>query len=523
MIEVHDARFSYGRDEVLRGVSLTVRAGERVVLLGRNGSGKSTLARLLNGALTARSGRVVVDGVVASPASRRSLAEVVGYVRQDPRNQIVSPLVLDEAAFGPRNLGLDRDEVRGRAERALRACGIWDLRERMTDELSGGQQQLLSLAGVLAMHPRYLVLDEVGSHLDEASRAAISGLVRGLVDEGVGVLEIAHGLESLYGATRVVVLEGGCVTWEGTPEDFLRSARALAASGLADDPLASPLTRLVAEGGTLGGRPDAAALAQVLPPPGCGRGPREGRGAHRLALEGAGVSYDDLVALDGVTLSCAGVTLLLGASGSGKTTAARVLAGVLEPDSGHSTLDGTAVRAGDVGLCFQRPEDQLFADTVLDDLSFAPRSLGLEAREAEARAREAAALLDVGEDLLGRSPFELSGGQMRRVALAGVLAARPRACVLDEPSAGLDAPARHGLRELVCALARKGAAVLVVTHDAAEWLDIADDVVLLAGGRVVGRAAAEEALRSPELFRAAGMEPPLMVRARAMVEGAAHA
>ena len=523
MIEVCDAHFSYGSDEVLRGVSLSVRAGERVVLLGRNGSGKSTLARLLNGALTARSGRVVVDGVVSSPSSRRLLAEVVGYVRQDPRNQIVSPLVFDEASFGPRNLGLDRGEVHGRAERALRACGIWGLRERMTDELSGGQQQLLSLAGVLAMRPRYLVLDEVGSHLDEASRAAIAELVRGLVDEGVGVLEIAHGLEALYGAARIVVLEGGWVTWEGSPEDFLRSKRALAASGLADDPLAAPLTRLVAEGGTLGGRPDAAALARVLPPPRSGGGLRAGRGAHRLALEGAGVSYDELVALDDVTLSCAGVTLLLGASGSGKTTAARVLAGVLEPDSGRATLDGTAVRAGDVGLCFQRPEDQLFADTVLDDLSFAPRALGLEAHKAEVRAREAAVLLEVGEDLLGRSPFELSGGQMRRVALAGVLAARPRACVLDEPSAGLDAPARHGLRELVCALARKGVAVLVVTHDATEWLDVADDVVLLAGGRVVGRAAAAEALRSPELFRAAGMEPPLMVRARAMAEGASHA
>ena len=516
MIELHDVGFSYGNADVLRGVSLVVRPGERVVLLGRNGSGKSTLSRLMNGSLLASSGEVVVDGITSVPETRGGIAAAVGYVRQDPRNQIVSPLVRDEVEFGPRNLGLPREEVRARAEAALAACGLEALRLRMTDELSGGQQQLLSLAGVLAMSPRYLVLDEVGSHLDEAARTAIAGLVRGLVRGGTGVLEVAHGPEALFGASRAIVLEGGRIAWEGRPEDLLRSERALRASGLSDDPLTAPLVELATRGGMLGESPDPAALADVLT---VRDASREGVGRpdrHRLGLERASVSYGGLAALDGVTFSCSGVTLLLGASGSGKTTAARVLAGVL-------ALDGAPVRAGEVGLSFQRPEDQLFADTVLDDLSFAPRMLGLGHREADARARDAAERLGVTEDLLDRSPFELSGGQMRRVALAGVLAARPRACVLDEPSAGLDAPARRSLRELVSSLAREGVATLVVTHDAAEWLDVADDVVLLAGGRVIARVGAEEAARSPELFRAAGMEPPLLVRARAMAWGERNA
>lgn len=523
MIELRDVGFSYGTADVLRGASLVVRPGERVVLLGRNGSGKSTLSRLVNGSLMACSGEVAVDGIASTPETRRAIASAVGYVRQDPRNQIVSPLVLDEVEFGPRNLGLPREEVRRRAGRALEACGIERLRTRMTDELSGGQQQLLSLAGVLAMEPRYLVLDEVGSHLDEASRAVIADLVRRFVRGGTGVLEVVHGPEALFGASRVVVLEGGRIAWEGRPDDFLRSEGALKASGLADDPLAAPLAELVRGGGMLGERPDPAAIAAVLAGPGVPGGEVGRSGRHRLELRNASVSYDGLVALDDVTLACSGVTLLLGASGSGKTTAARTLAGVLAPDAGGALLDGAPVRAGEVGLSFQRPEDQLFADTVLEDLSFAPRMLGLSPEEADVRAHEAAERLGVAGDLLDRSPFELSGGQMRRVALAGVLAAHPRACVFDEPSAGLDAPARRALRELVSSLAREGVAALVVTHDAAEWLDVADDVVLLARGRVVARAGAKEAARSPELFRAAGMEPPLLVRARAMAQGDSHA
>ena len=169
MIELRDVCFSFdGEISVLDHVSLTVGAGERVLLLGSNGSGKSTLARLLNGSLPPSSGTVSVDGAVDG------LARLVGYVRQDPRNQLVSAVVSDEVAFGPRNLGLSREEVVARADEALDACGISRLRDRMTSELSGGQQQLVALAGVLAMRPRYLVLDEATSMLDKATRAHVS-------------------------------------------------------------------------------------------------------------------------------------------------------------------------------------------------------------------------------------------------------------------------------------------------------------------------------------------------------------
>ena len=321
MIEVRDACFSFdGARNVVDHVSLDVAPGERVVLLGLNGSGKSTLARLLNGSLRPSSGSVRVDG------EAEGLARLVGYVRQDPRNQIVSAVVSDEVAFGPRNLGLPRAEVLARVDEALSACGIEALRDRMTSELSGGQQQLVALAGVLAMRPRYLVLDEATSMLDQPTRARVARIVEETSARGVGVLEISH--RPMAAPDRTLRMSDGRVFEGGAPSE---------ASGVPAQPCMS-------------------------------RGTSALRGVNLTA------AYGTHVALDDVSLDARGLTLLLGPSGAGKTTLARVLTGVLAPDAGTVTLGGRPVRAGDVGLAFQRPEDQLFCDTVLDDIAYGPAS-----------------------------------------------------------------------------------------------------------------------------------------------------
>lgn len=425
MLEVHDVCFSFdGKKSVLEHVSLAVEPGERVVLLGPNGSGKSTLARLLNGSLAPSSGCVHVDG------RTEGLARLVGYVRQDPRNQIVSAVVSDEVAFGPRNLGLPRAEVLGRVDEALEACGIPGLRDRMTSELSGGQQQLVAIAGVLAMRPRYLVLDEATSMLDPMSRERVAHIMERLVASGLGVLEISHRRQT---GAREICLERGRISYQ---------------------------------------------LPVSTEPP-QNKVPRSAR----LERRQQGLCVSDVSVLGRlrtVSQDFQGLVLVTGPSGAGKTTLARVLTGVLAPDSGEVTLDGRRVRPGDVGLAFQRPEDQLFCDTVLDDIAYGPRAQGLAEEEALAAARAAAARLGIGEELLDRSPFALSGGQMRRVALAGVIAARPRAYVFDEPTAGLDARGIREFRDLACGLADEGATVVVITHDPEEWDGVADASVELA-------------------------------------------
>lgn len=527
MVELEDVSFSYdGEKDVLSGVSLTLSPGERVLVLGANGSGKSTLARLLNGSLRPDAGCVLVDG------STEGLRQRVGYVRQDPRNQIVSAVVSDEVAFGPRNLGLSREDIYQRVDEALAACGISDLRERMTAELSGGQQQLVALAGVLAMRPRYLVLDEVRSMLDQGTRSRVGRILQCLVEGGMGVIEITHDVEALLGAGRVLVLAGGRVAWDGTPQELLQSDEACELAVIAPtatNTLAGVLKRAAAAGVDLWEEPCAERLAPyvqgVLQRAVLQGGPRAQTPADKratLTAQSVSFSYGETRALANVSLEARGLTLILGPSGGGKSTLARVLAGVLEPDEGEVLLDDVPVRTGMVGLAFQRPEDQLFCETVLDELAYGPRVQGDSEEDVARKVARAARLLSIDGELMERSPFELSGGQMRRVALAGVVAPEPRAYVFDEPTAGLDHEGRHELHDLIHTLVEEGASVVVVTHDVEEWLDEADQVVLLREGVIVARPNPQELASNPALFSAAGLEAPLMVRLRAAASEAAR-
>jgi len=530
MLEIKNVRFAYATSggPALDGVSIVVRPGERIAVLGVNGSGKSTLARIANGSARPISGEVQADGERGV-----DLVRVVGYVRQDPTCQLVSARVFDEVCFGPANLGLKRREVVLRAHEALVRCHIEHLADKGTAELSGGQQQLVAIAGVIAMHPRYLVLDEVTSHLDPRAGEEVAALTRSLVDEGVGVLEMAHDVRSVLDATRVVVLEEGRMAWEGTPTDFLCSAKALNLSSLNADSRARAICAAVRAGANPGDCGDPDVLSTFALTHGIGRdvmgtlGQRADADVplprHELALEAATVCYGDVLALDAVTLAALeGVTIIAGLSGSGKTTAACALAGVIDLEDGVALLDNAPVRPGCVGLAFQRPETQLFADTVADDIAFGPRNIGLGEVEVTAAVARAAHEMGLGDDLLDRPPFSLSGGQRRRVALAGLVALDYGAYVLDEPSAGLDPVGRSRLQAFVRRLARGGASVVVVTHAVGAWLSVADHVVFLRDGRVATSCGADEAWASSAPYETVGLPVPYEVRVRELLGGGIH-
>ncbi len=524
MLEIDHVSFAYAdaHGHALHDVSVSVRPGERVVVLGANGSGKSTLARVANGSARPLSGSVRVDGEKDGALVRR-----VGYVRQDPASQLVSARVFDEVAFGPANLGLARQEVVSRANEALERCRIEELADRGTAGLSGGQQQLVAIAGVVAMRPRYLVLDEICSHLDPLARIEVEDLVDSLASGGVGVLEMAHDVRSVLRAARVVVLDGGRVAWEGSPGELFASETA-PRTALLDGPRSRAIAVATRAGADVAACADPDALAAFAEARGLesevleALGSREATAAapagHALSLAGARVDYDGVRALDEATLEApCGVTLVAGLSGSGKTTAACALAGVLELGSGAALLDGDAVRPGGVGLAFQRSEDQLFADTVADDIAFGPRNAGAGEVEVSAAVARAAGEMGLSEELLARSPFSLSGGQRRRAALAGVIALDYGAYVLDEPSAGLDARGRRLLCSLVTGLARRGASVVLVTHAVGEWLPVADRVVMLRDGRVASSCDAAEAWSSTAPYALAGLPAPYEVRVRELL------
>lgn len=540
MLQLSDARYAYmvspqadggapagERQPVLDGASLDVAPGELVCLVGPNGAGKSTLARALCGTVQLDSGSVLLDGKGATSAE---LHRAVGFVRQDPESQLVAPVVFDEVAFGPCSLGLPEAEIRSRVTKVLAACGLAGFEGRAVSELSGGELQRVALAGVLAMRPGYLALDEVTSQLDASARTDVRAIVRRAVSEGVGVLLVTHDVEEMAAADRVALMADGRIAWAGTPGEFFGDAEVVRRAGLGRVPLGELLCRLSRDGFLFGPSLDASRLIGAIEDDGFAGEAREALGGGRLGeasepireisshtsalvARDVAVRYEGTAALDGATVTAAPgrVLLVAGRSGSGKSTLAGVLAGVLETDAGEARLGDSPVRPGMVGLCQQRAENQLFCDTVLDDVAFGPRNLGAATDEADARAREALRSLGVDEALWGRSPFALSGGQRRRVALAGVVAMRPGAYVLDEPTNGLDAEGRDQLHAVVRRLAAAGAAAVVISHDVGEWLRVVDDVVLLASGCVAWHGPATQLRGDTDPFVAAGMQPPLEV------------
>ena len=259
LIVVEDLRFEYrGRGEqpvvALDGVSLAVRESERLAILGRNGSGKSTLAKHLNGLLLPTSGRVLVAGIYTHDAARRrEIRQTVGMVFQNPDNQLVATVVEEDVAFGPENLGLPSDEIRRRVDEALERVDLQHLRLRLPHLLSGGQKQRVAIAGVLAMRPRVLVLDESTAMLDPLGRAEVRAAVRRLHAEGTTVIAVTHFMEEAVEAERVVVMDGGRIVLEGSPREVFRQADRLRELRL-DVPQVTRLARRIAR--RLPGFPD---------------------------------------------------------------------------------------------------------------------------------------------------------------------------------------------------------------------------------------------------------------------------
>ena len=547
MLEIVDAHVSLGTGdvarEVLRGVSCCVAPGEIVSIIGANGCGKSTLASLACAGRLCSDGRVAVEGIdpAESEDARLEVRRLVGLVQQNPLDQIVSSCVADEVAFGPRNLGLEPGEVDARVAEALGLCDLIGYEKRDTTGLSGGEQQRLALAGVLAMRPAYLVLDEATSMLDSSVRGSFRALFWRLTREhGLGILQITHEAAEVLASDRVLVLDGGRIAWEGAPVELLSAACEIEGNPLADNPLCKALRCVISLGyqgratrGTIDakdallwlstalrdGSASSAHGAAVLHaleaalPSGHERAPMQGAG---IVARGLSFSYQpNEPVLRGVDLEArAGeVTLLAGASGCGKSTLLSILAGLESPESGIVSVCGKAPAPGEVGLAFQRPENQLFLNSVYEELALGPRCAGCSDDEIARRVAQAAALVGLDDELMQRYPFALSGGQARRVAIASILSLSAGAYLFDEPTAGLDARGRADMHALARTLARRGLPVVVVSHDLEEWLPVVDAVSLMRGGRIVWSGPAALACANLEVFNAAGIEPPFALRA----------
>ncbi|MDM8300163.1 energy-coupling factor transporter ATPase [Collinsella tanakaei] len=566
MIACENVCYSYdGRTRALDGVSLTVADGEFLCILGGNGSGKSTLAKHLNALLIPDEGRVVVDGLdTADPEYVYDIRSRVGYVFQNPDDQIVATLVEDDVAFGPENLGVDTEHLEGRVAHALEGVGLTSFERRETHALSGGQKQRVAIAGVLAMQPQVLVFDEATSMLDPRGRSGLLRVCRELRDRGMTIVMITHFMEEAAAADRVVVLNEGRIALEGTPQEVLtraddlerlnlevppacRLALALCRRGLELTPAVDENEVVHAVEQALGHAGPArasersdAADGECASPHGAAADTEAGTTAEScLSFEHVSYSYERSVrerarrrrspkrekraawganadavwALHNVDLAVRrGEFLgLAGHTGSGKSTLIQHMNGLVHPTMGRVRAFGRDLadrRGADgltckVGLVFQYPEHQLFAPTVFEDVAFGPRNLGCTADEVDERVRRALGQVGLAFDRIAeKSPFALSGGQQRRVAFAGVLAMEPEVLVLDEPAAGLDPAARREFLDLVAELHRSGLTVVMASHSMDDLAALCDRIVVMNEGEVLMQGTASEVFaRGDELHR----------------------
>jgi energy-coupling factor transporter ATP-binding protein EcfA2 len=517
LVEVEGLTFRYRRatEPAIRDVSLTVTAGEVVLVAGPSGCGKSTLIRAINGLIPHAysgdlEGTVRVAGGLTTELKLRDIARTVGTVLQDPAKQIVGATVESELAFGPENQGLPRAEIVERIRAVAAQAGIEPLLGRETAALSGGERQLLAIAAILMMRPSLYVVDEPLANLDPATAERLLTLLRELADEGAGIIIVEHRVEEALALRpdRVLYLEEGRTRYLGSVDGFLDIADPAAVKL----PFDVVLRRVRAEGA---GQPPPLAPSPVASDGPATRPADTPEPTARLEFRDVTASIGETAILHGVDarLGSDEVVAVLGPNGSGKTTLFRTAMRLLDITGGAIMVDGashagrrTAELASEFGYVFQSPSQMLFARTVEDELLFGPRNMGRDPATFDELVGDSLrrTALDDLEDILARPPLALSFGQQKRLALAIALALRPSTLILDEPSAGQDhRTAAEFMRGVVAIPGLRS--LYLVTHDVDLALTHADRILLFREGRVVADGPPKEVIADTVRWKACNL------------------
>jgi energy-coupling factor transporter ATP-binding protein EcfA2 len=467
----------------LENINLTIRDGEFVLICGSSGSGKSTLGYLFNGLIPhffggPLAGSVEVDGMDTRDTSVGRLLPKVGLVLQNTDAHLFCSTVENEIAFGLESLGFPTPAIERCIRRITEMLSIEGLLNRPPQALSGGERRLVAIASVLCLDPALLLLDEPFAHLDWEGMRRVRNVLADLHRKGKTIVVIEQRVAGLLAqASRCLILEKGRILFDGAPGE---ATVILQSRGLVP---------------RYGEKPNHAFK---------GKKPA-------IAIQNLSHERDGKPVLRGVSLEVqeGELVAIVGRNGSGKTTLIRHLNGLRRPKEGALVIAGAPLErksplemASLVGISFQNPNDQFFKNQVRDELAAGLKALGKTTDLLD----EICNLFDLN-DLLDRSPYRLSEGQKRRVALASIVAMNPRILVIDEPTVGQDGRFLETIAGLVVSLRDRGYTVVLATHDLEFALAVSDRWIVLHEGRKVGDGKPEELIRDKELIRLGAIGP----------------
>lgn len=465
-VSLQKVRFSYdgGKTWILDGIDLEIAYGQRIAIIGKNGSGKSTLSKIIAGLSSPDSGIVTLCGIKVFEANNvdskayQKARESIGALFQSPEDQIVTTVVEDDVAFGLENLCASKEFMKQNISNALRAVNMENHRFSDPSNMSGGQQQRVAIASSIATRSKLLVLDEPTSMLDSCAKEDVDKLFDKLQTSGTTIVQVTHKISECKNADRILMLENGKlrdVSLLELDEFFTEKSPTVIES--------KSMTENVENSNTA------------------------------IEISNLRLSYSKnqtpILCDYSLSVKSGEIVAIMGKNGCGKSTLAKAICALIKYDSGSICVNGIKISEKtsksqmreirkNIGYVMQLPEQQLFAQTVFEDVAYGPKNFGLEGRELHSRVLNALKSLHI-EHLAQKSPFELSGGQQRLAAIAGVLACNPKILVLDEPTAGLDFEYAKIVLKILSDLHNKGVTIIVITHDLNEAKSLGARIVTL--------------------------------------------
>ncbi|MBS7630672.1 ATP-binding cassette domain-containing protein [Candidatus Bathyarchaeota archaeon] len=544
IVEVRDLWYRYPgiSEPALKGLNLEIEEGEFILLTGPSGCGKTTFCRCLNGLIPHfyngdLRGEVTINGLSIRENPINRLATNVGLIFQNPDNQIFALTVEKDVAFGLENLGVEKNEMLKHIDWALDRTGLQEMRQRATYELSGGQKQRLAVASILAMKPKIIVLDEPTSFLDPMGAEKIFNVLLALNKEDkITIILIEHRIDlAARYVNRVILFNDGRIIDDGPPEKVF-SAEESRLAGVGIPKIIQLGKRLRRMGVNLEDLPlDALTFTEKLKEKLVNKkisllvetNTKVNRimedSGNRPIIKVCDISYsypNGVEAIKNISLNISKgeFIAIMGENGAGKTTLVKHFNGLLRPQTGKIFIDGidsatmsVAALARKVGLVFQNPDDQLFSENVEEEIQFALKNFGFSREIIEKRVNWALNLLDI-ERYRKSSPFVLSGGERKRVALASVLAWDPDVLVLDEPTIGQDYAQKERLRHFLLQLRSQGKTTVIVTHDVEFVVDSKPRILLMSQGHIIADGPTELVMTDFEMLEKASVSPPEILK-----------